>query len=165
MFYFKKMNSFIGEITILCDETHICGLWIEGQAGVNSVDLSTCSTKETTILRQAEEWLTQYFEKKNPSISSLPLHWDGSPFQNAVWEELCTIPYGTTTTYKRLGERVAKRVGKVKMSAQAIGQAVGKNPISIIVPCHRVIGTNGTLVGYNGGIEKKKALLLFESEN
>ena len=107
-------------------------------------------------------WLDRYFAGENPQISELPLAPSGSDFRQMVWKILCDIPSGQTTTYGEIAKKIAARTGRSTMSAQAVGGAVGHNPISIIIPCHRVVGTNGSLTGYAGGIDKKIALLELE---
>lgn len=164
MLYYKKLDSFVGTITIVCSEEHLIALWIEGQSGESYFDLQQMESKEIPILIQAESWLKRYFNREFPKINELPIHLEGSPFQLEVWKLLCEIPYGKTTTYKALALEVARRMNKEKMSAQAVGGAVGRNPISIIIPCHRVIGTNGKMIGYNGGIFIKEKLLHFEQD-
>ena len=114
---------------------------------------------EVTIM-----WLNQYFNGKKPFITP-PIQLEGTEFRKSVWSILQTIPYGETTTYGDIGKQIAQQQGKEKFSAQAVGGAVGHNPISIIVPCHRVIGSNGQLTGYAGGIERKKYMLDLESEH
>ena len=107
------------------------------------------------------QWLDVYFAEKEPDFTP-PLHLIGSDFRQAVWNILLSIPYGQTMTYGQIAKQLAKNTGIDKMSAQAVGGAVGHNPISIIVPCHRVVGTNGSLTGYAGGLDKKIALLKLE---
>ncbi|MDO4664512.1 MAG: methylated-DNA--[protein]-cysteine S-methyltransferase, partial [Erysipelotrichaceae bacterium] len=116
---------------------------------------------EIPLFNQVKHWLDLYFSGKNPSFT-LPLHRIGTPFQKEVWNMLCTVPYGKTITYGELAKQIAQKKGLSHMSAQAIGRAVGKNPISIVVPCHRVVGAKGTLTGYAAGIEKKEELLKLE---
>ena len=119
--------------------------------------------KEISVFKSANLWLKKYFSGGNPPISSVPIKpLEGTPFQKIIWEILLEIPYGSTTTYGEIAREAAGRLGKLKMSAQAVGQAVGQNPISIIIPCHRVIGANGNLTGYNGGIDVKIKLLEIE---
>ena len=113
---------------------------------------------EVTIM-----WLDQYFNGKKPFITP-PIQLEGTEFRKSVWSILQTIPYGNTTTYGDIGKQIAQQQGKEKFSAQAVGGAVGHNPISIIIPCHRVIGSNGKLTGYAGGIERKKYMLDLELE-
>ena len=163
MFYTTRYNSPIGLLTIAADETHIIGLWIEGQkyfaAGLPE---NYADTKKTPALIQAEDWLSRYFAKEMPSPAELPLAPAGSAFQQAVWRRLCAIPYGKVTTYKAVATDIAQELGRASMSAQAVGGAVGRNPISIIIPCHRVIGSDGSLTGYAGGLSVKRMLLELE---
>ena len=114
------------------------------------------------MLQAAKRWLDRYFAGKKPEISELPLAPMGSAFQQGVWELLCEIPYGQVTTYGEIAKKMAARMGKSSMSGQAVGGAVGHNPISIIIPCPRVVGANGSLTGYAGGIKKKVKLLEHE---
>ena len=114
---------------------------------------------EVTIM-----WLDQYFDGKKPFITP-PIQLEGTEFRKSVWSILQTIPYGNTITYGDIGKQIAQQQGKEKFSAQAVGGAVGHNPISIIIPCHRVIGSDGKLTGYAGGIERKKYMLDLEAEH
>ena len=111
---------------------------------------------------KTKKWLDRYFLGKKPKIEELDICLNGTSFEKIVWELLKRIPYGEVITYKELAIKVANKLGREKMSAQAVGGAVGHNPISIIIPCHRVVGTNGSLTGYAGGIDKKVKLLEFE---
>lgn len=130
------------------------------------IDLDKCkeSSNELDIFKQTKEWLDMYFSGKIPQFMP-PIVLKGSSFRLRVWEELLKIHYGKTTTYSAIAQQIAIKKGLAKMSAQAIGGAVGNNPISIIIPCHRVIGSNGDLIGYAGGLDKKKILLDFEAQN
>lgn len=153
--YISEYKSPVGILYLVSDETSLLGLWIEGQKFfLNKVDKQI--DKETKILKETKLWLDNYFQGKKPEIN-IPLNPQGTTFQKQVWDILCTIPYGQTITYKDIANTFSK-----SMSAQAIGQAVGHNPISIIIPCHRVIGTNKNLTGYAGGIDKKEWLLKHE---
>ena len=114
------------------------------------------------LIQQAYRWLDKYFAGKKPAISDLPLKPQGSEFRHVIWKLLCDIPYGQTSTYGELATKAAKILGKDHMASLAVGGAVGHNPISIIVPCHRVVGANGSLTGYAGGLDKKIALLAHE---
>jgi methylated-DNA-[protein]-cysteine S-methyltransferase len=114
------------------------------------------------VLQEGVAWLDDYFAGKKPKLSRLSLAPTGSEFQQQVWRILTEIPYGELTTYGKIAKEVAQRMGKARMSAQAVGGAVGHNPISIIIPCHRVVGANGSLTGYGGGMEKKIKLLEHE---
>lgn len=114
------------------------------------------------IFDRTQEWLERYFAGKKPSPEELPLHPEGTVFRQMVWRELLHIPYGQVTTYGSLAKAVVRKMGRETMSAQAVGQAVGHNPISIIIPCHRVVGANGSLTGYAGGLDRKIRLLELE---
>lgn len=162
MIYTTHYESPLGMICMAADENGLKGVWFEKQKYFAS-GIEKNETKEQTspVLEQTKEWLKLYFSGKNPEF--LPaLSPDGSEFRKAVWKILLTIPYGKTMTYGEIAKKIAAQTGKEKMSAQAVGGAVGHNPISILIPCHRVVGTNGSLTGYAGGIEKKTALLKLE---
>ena len=144
------------------DDEGLSGLWIDGQKHAGRV-LAGCPHEEKGIplFRDVSRWLDIYFSGREPGFA-IPLHLIGSDFQKDVWEILLTIPYGKTMTYGEIAKQVAAEKGLPHMSAQAVGGAVGRNKISIIVPCHRVVGTNGSLTGYAGGIHKKVKLLQLE---
>lgn len=112
-----------------------------------------------SVLAAAKRWLDRYFAGEEPLPAELPLAPVGSPFRQAVWKLLCGIPYGETTTYGAIAKKLAPMLGRETMSAQAVGGAVAHNPISVIIPCHRVLGSDGSLTGYAGGIDKKIWLL------
>lgn len=156
-------TSPIGTITLESDGTALTGLWIEGQRTDIPNDTKHAQEEPPTdpILMQACKWLDIYFTGKEPPFMP-PVKLNGTPFQLAVWHILQNIPYGTTITYGDIAKEIAAQTGKAKMSAQAVGGAVGSNPVSIIVPCHRVMGANGRLTGYQGGIPLKTALLKLE---
>ena len=165
MLYVMDYVAPIGNLKIVSDEKSIIGLWIQGQKYFQSTIINEEISIETVlILEQAKQWLNRYFAREKPLPKELSLKPKGSDFRNLVWEILCKIPYGEVTTYGEIAKEVAQKMHKEKMSAQAVGGAVGHNPISIIIPCHRVIGTNGNLTGYAGGIELKKKLLDFEKK-
>lgn len=157
MFYKTTYNSPLGIITLCSDGSNLVGVWFDGQKYFASTVKEMTEKNDLPIFSNVKNWLDRYFTGQNTKISELPLAPIGNEFRQAVWKLLCEIPYGETTTY---GE-IAKRLGK-PMSAQAVGGAVGHNPISIIIPCHRVIGKNGSLTGYAGGIDKKIKLLELE---
>lgn len=161
MQYTSKYQSPLGEIMIAADENRLTGLWFVGQKYFALYLDKENEEKEIQILKNTKKWLDIYFSGKEPNFK-LPLHFTGTDFQNEVWEILYSIPYGKTMTYGEIAGILAKRKGLKRMSAQAVGGAVGKNEISIIVPCHRVVGTNGSLTGYAGGINKKIELLKME---
>lgn len=160
--YYTIYTSIIGKLTIVSDELNIVGLWMENQKHFESTITEKLLRNDSLpVLVLARNWLDEYFKGNNPSISLLPLNPQGSNFRKLVWQLLCEIPYGSVTTYGNLARRISELTGK-NMSAQAIGGAVGHNPISIIIPCHRVIGTDRSLTGYAGGIDKKRKLLVLE---
>ena len=146
---------------LAADETGLTGLWFESQKYFARTLPNVRISKETEILTQTKKWLDIYFSGQEPTFTP-PLHPVGSPFRQEVWQILLQIPYGQTITYGEIANRIAKARNVSHMSAQAVGGAVGHNEISIIIPCHRVVGTNGSLTGYAGGIDKKIALLELE---
>lgn len=164
MYYITTYKSPVGKYTLACDEReNLIGLWLEGQkyfAGTIGTEIS--SNDKLEIFKRTKNWLDRYFRGETPEISELPLKPIGNAFRQRVWQILCEIPYGEVYTYGKIAKIIAKERGVAKMSAQAIGGAVGHNPISIIIPCHRVVGANGNLTGYAGGIKTKIALLKHE---
>ena len=157
----QQYQSPLGGILLAADEVGLVGLWFEGQKYF-ARDLSDVRIEqETPVLAEAKRWLDIYFTGKEPDFLP-PLHPTGSEFRKAVWEILLQIPYGQTTTYGEIARQLAEKQRLARMSAQAVGGAVGHNEISIIIPCHRVVGTNGSLTGYAGGIHKKGQLLELE---
>lgn len=159
--YVTYYQSPIGEMMIASDGKYITGLWIQNQKYYASALEKEYCEEEVPVLKQAKEWLSSYFLGEEP-VMDLPIAAKGSEFQQAVWNILCEIPYGQVMTYKEIAEKIAVQKGLHTMSAQAVGGAVGHNPISVLIPCHRVIGTDGSLTGYAGGIEKKRKLLELE---
>lgn len=164
MQYTSQYHSPLGEILIAADDIGLTGLWFEGQKYYALHLDKENQEQETQILKDTKRWLDIYFSGQEPNFK-LPLHFTGTDFQNEVWEILCSIPYGKTMTYGEIANILAKRKGLERMSAQAVGGAVGHNVISIIVPCHRVVGSQGSLTGYAGGIDKKVSLLKLEKVN
>ena len=161
MIYTGTYQSPLGGILLAADEIGLTGLWFEGQKYFAHTLTGEQIPKETPVLAVAKKWLDLYFSGKEPNFIP-PLHPAGSPFRQAVWKLLLEIPYGQTTTYGEIAGRLAAMQNTSSMSAQAVGGAVGHNEISIIIPCHRVVGTNGSLTGYAGGINRKIALLKLE---
>ena len=157
MNYTQLIPSPLGNILLSADEIGLTGLWFEGEKYYADALTQAHIERETPILADTKRWLDVYFSGREPDFTP-PLHPTGSPFRQAVWQLLLEIPYGQTTTYGAL----AKRLGGARMSAQAVGGAVGHNEISIIIPCHRVVGTNGSLTGYAGGLDRKIRLLEIE---
>ena len=163
MFYSTRYSSPLGSILLAGDAHNLVGLWIEGQKYFGDTVKGDFSEKnDVPVLAAAKEWLDAYFSGEKPPISDLALAPIGGEFRKRVWEILCTIPYGQVTTYGAIAKEMAARMDKKSMSSQAVGGAVGRNPISIIIPCHRVVGSNGSLTGYAGGILKKIMLLELE---
>ena len=161
MMYTLHYDSPLGGILLAADEIGLTGLWFDGEKYFADGLDPEHTAQETLILREAKRWLDVYFSRQEPNFTP-PLHPIGSPFRQEVWELLLQIPYGQTTTYGALAKQLAEKYGLPRMSAQAVGGAVGHNEISIIIPCHRVVGTNGSLTGYAGGIDKKVKLLTLE---
>lgn len=163
MYYTAHYKSPIGDLLLASDENSITGLWIKGQKYTEStMPKGMIERNDIPVLREGIEWLDDYFSKKKPELSRLPLAPSGSVFRQQIWKILTEIPYGELITYGDIAAEAAKRMGKERISAQAVGGAVGHNPIAIIIPCHRVVGAKGNLTGYAGGIEKKAYLLRHE---
>ena len=162
MIYIQHYNSPLGGILLAADETGLTGLWFDGAKYFAANLPAVHEERETPILTETKRWLDIYFTGREPGFMP-PLHPVGSAFRQSVWEILLHIPYGQTVTYGEIARQLAGKSGSAHMSAQAVGGAVGHNAISIIIPCHRVVGTNGSLTGYAGGIDKKVKLL--ESEH
>ena len=163
MIYIAHYKSPIGEILLASKNNKLIGLWIKGQKYYLSNLQGELKEKETVILVKTKNWLDRYFRKEKVDSKEIPLTFHGTPFQNLVWQELLEIPYGKVVTYKDIALKVAKKMQRKTMSSQAVGGAIGKNPIAILIPCHRVVGTNHSLTGYNGGVLKKQKLLALES--
>ena len=159
--YTCTYKSELGNILLAADEIGLTGLWFEGQKYFANTLPEEHISQETPILTDAKKWLDIYFSGVEPDFQ-IPIHLEGTDFQMCVWEMLCTIPYGETTTYGAIAKQIAHDRGISKMSSQAVGNAIGRNPVSVIVPCHRVIGAKGNLTGYAGGIERKAELLKIE---
>ena len=161
MHYINHYHSPFGTILLAADDTGLTGLWFEDQKYfAQGLDKET-EEKEFSIFQTARRWLDVYFSGQKPDFQ-VPLHFQGTAFQKEVWEILLSIPYGETTTYGAIAKQLAAKRGLPHLSAQAVGSAVGHNKISIIVPCHRVIGADGSLTGYAGGIWRKEKLLVLE---
>ena len=163
MIYTSLYSSPLGDMLLAADEEGLRGAWFTDQKFFAAHLPEERMEKETEILCAAKAWLDLYFAGNTPPDLP-PLHLMGTPFRLAVWEKLKEIPYGKTVTYGDLAKDIAKEKGLSRMSAQAIGGAVGHNPISIIIPCHRVLGADGTLTGYAGGVERKAWLLDLEKK-
>ena len=162
MLYISTFSSPVGRLTAASDVVSLSGLWIEGQKHFFTPSEQPIAHEDLAIFRATRDWLDRYFAGKRPTPQELPLAPQGSDFRQTVWQCLMAIPYGKTTTYGAIATDVARQLGKSAMSAQAVGGAVGHNPISIIIPCHRVIGADGSLTGYDGGLDIKRYLLIHE---
>ena len=161
MIFIQRYDSPLGGILLAADETGLTGLWFEGQKFF-ARDLPAERVEQNTpALSEVKRWLDIYFTGKEPDFMP-PLHPIGSAFRRSVWDILLRIPYRQTTTYGEIARQLAEKQGRPRIAAQAVGGAVGHNKISITIPCHRVVGTNGSLTGYAGGIDKKVKLLEWE---
>ena len=161
MNYISHYNSPLGSITLASDGYALVGLWFDGQKHFGSTLGNDYEEKPLPVFDRTAAWLDIYFDGRMPDFTpDIALH--GTDFRREVWDILMTIPYGQTMTYGEIAQIIAQNRGAASISAQAVGGAVGHNPISIIVPCHRVIGSNGSLTGYAGGLERKAALLKME---
>ncbi len=160
MIYRCRYQSPLGAILLSADDEALRELSFEDQTTYGK-DMEEDIEKETPLLLETKRWLDIYFEGRNPGFLP-PLHEEGTPFQKTVWSMLLSIPYGETVTYGEIASRIAKERGIKRMSSQAVGGAVGRNNIAIIVPCHRVIGKGGKLTGYAAGLWRKKRLLGLE---
>lgn len=161
--YSTRTSSPVGVLTLAGTDNALVGLWIEGQKYFSGTLTKTPEQRDDLpVFQKTKVWLDRYFAGERPAPAELPLAPAGGEFRRMVWKLLLEIPYGQTVTYGRLAQRIVALTGREHMSAQAVGGAVGHNPISIIIPCHRVIGADGSLTGYAGGIELKHRLLVHE---
>ena len=163
MYYSAVCPSPLGMLTLGSDGAHLIGLRLEGQKYFGGAVREALEERDgLPVFDAARDWLARYFAGEKPMPSELPLCPIGGEFRQRVWSLLCQIPYGETTTYGALARALAAQMGRPSMSSQAVGGAVGHNPISIIIPCHRVVGSGGSLTGYAGGIAAKLRLLEHE---
>lgn len=163
--YFKTSYlSPLGKIILLGCNDGLVGLWFENQKYIEKLSSfqNVVETNHFDLLEQTKKWLDDYFLGLNPSPKVLKIKLVGTSFQQAVWNILKEIPYGTVITYKEVATKLAQMRQTSKKAYQAVGSAIGHNPISIIIPCHRVVGSNGSLTGYAGGIDRKQKLLELE---
>ena len=163
MTYIHHFPSPLGGMTMASDGEVLTGLWFDDQTYFGSTIEGEGVEKDLPVFEAAVRWLTLYFSWRDPGFK-VPVRLEGTPFRRAVWEVLREIPYGQTCTYGEIASELAKRLGRERVPARAIGQAVGHNPISLIIPCHRVVGAGGALTGYAGGLERKRALLRLERD-
>lgn len=163
MTYLARYSSPLGELTLVCNDFSLEGLWLESQDHLPCANLETAKTSSAMrVFRLAAQWLDAYFGGKRPDIKAVPLAPQGSPFRQLIWKILCDIPYGQCASYGDIARQAAGIMHRQQMSSRAVGGAVGHNPISIIIPCHRVMGAHGNLTGYGGGIAAKLRLLQLE---
>lgn len=163
MRYIHHFSSPLGGITMASDGTALTGLWFDGQRYYGAGLAEAPEEKMLPVFEQTDKWLETYFGGAVPD-GMPPLRPEGSPFRRAVWEVLCTIPPGQTMTYGEIAAVLSKERGISRLSARAVGGAVGHNPISLLIPCHRVVGAGGKLTGYAGGVERKAWLLRMERD-
>ena len=161
MVYTAEYDSPLGTITLACDGEAITGLWFNGQKYFGNILPRGTMQQEQPLFAEARRWLDIYFSGRDPGFLP-PLRYDSTPFRKLICSIMLTIPYGQTMTYGEIAAEAARQQGIKTMSAQAVGGAVGHNPISLMIPCHRVVGTSGSLTGYAGGIERKVKLLALE---
>ena len=163
--YYCTYESKIGLLYLISDGESLCGCYLENQNYFpNDIDDYQLND-ELNVFIESKVWLEKYFNGENPSIDEIPLNFNETEFRNTVWKVLKEIPFGEVITYRDIAEIIAKNRGIKTMSAQAVGGAVGHNPLLIFIPCHRVIGADGSLTGYAAGIENKRFLLNLESDN
>lgn len=161
--YWTEYDSPLGRLTLAGGEEGLTGLWLEGQKYFGATLAPGAARRDDLVaFALTRAWLDRYFSGEKSEGRALPLCPEGTRFQHLIWSLLLDIPWGETTTYGALARRAAERLGRASMSPQAVGSAVGRNPISIIIPCHRVVGADGSLTGYAGGLERKRWLLRWE---
>lgn len=166
MLHYQKYQSPLGSMTLLGDETALKGVWFDGQQHYAAqYDLSQLQPGSTAVLAKTADWLTAYFAGERPDPAAILLKPEVTPFRQRVLQILTKIPYGAKWTYGDISEALQGNSDSKRQLARAVGGAVGHNPISILIPCHRVVGSDGRLVGYAGGIDRKIALLKLESSN
>jgi methylated-DNA-[protein]-cysteine S-methyltransferase len=164
MEYIYKIKSPVGILTVSSDGQNISGLWIAGQKYFAKTLGKDVLEQDLPVFKNVQKWLEIYFSGNEPDFMP-PLMPKGSPFQKSVWNSLCKIPYGKTTTYGEIAKQFELENQGKHTSARAVGNAIGHNPVSILIPCHRVTGKTGHLTGYAGGIDKKITLLQLEGIN
>ncbi len=164
MLYRTEYDSILGKYTLVSDGQHIMGVWLAGQKYfLNScIEQKIYFKDNLSVFNKTKRWLDCYFKGQKPPVLEVPLSPQGSFFQQKVWQILLCIPYGKTITYGEIAKKISVQLNMEKMSPQAVGGAVGHNPISIIIPCHRVVGKNDFLTGYAGGLNVKSQLLKLE---
>lgn len=163
MYFSTQYASPVGTLTLCAREDSLVGLWLEGQRYFGASLPERARPEDgLPLFAQVKDWLDRYFAGERPEASELPLSPMGTPFRQEVWKLLQKIPYGQVITYGQLSRQTAGALGRPSMSARAVGNAAGHNPISILIPCHRLVGADGSLTGYAGGVDKKRWLLTHE---
>lgn len=157
-----RFSSPLGGVTLAGDGKALTGLWFDGQKHFAAGLSADCKAAKLPVFEETVRWLEVYFSGRAPAFTP-PLSLRGTPFCRAVWAALLEIPYGQTASYGEIARRVAQTLGREHVPARAVGGAVGRNPVSLIVPCHRVIGADGSLTGYAGGLDRKCRLLQMEA--
>lgn len=165
MFYAKYYLSPLGKILVVCESNSLVGLWFENQKYYMANINEELVFENCQVCNRVCEWLDRYFNGEINSTCDIKLCPKGTSFQKNVWKQLLKVNYGETKTYGEIADLIAQQYNTERISPRAIGYAIGKNPISIIIPCHRIVGKNGNLTGYAGGLETKKWLLSFEAKN
>lgn len=167
-FYFSDYQSPIGSIRLVASDQALHGAWFHGSRHyLSNFKEEQLVDQSNSILECASEWLTAFFMADIEGFTQIeiPVKPIGTDFQQCVWHQLITIPYGQTRSYKQVAQQVAEALNRPSMSSQAVGGAIGRNPISLFIPCHRVIATDGSLTGYAGGLDKKAYLLNLETSH
>jgi methylated-DNA-[protein]-cysteine S-methyltransferase len=163
MYYSTTYSSPIGTVTLACYDDNLVGLWTEGQKyHGDTIPEAMIENNDMSIFGITKKWLNRYFAGEKPDIAELPLSPIGGEFRQSAGKILCEIPYGKVTTYGDIAKKMAVKMGRESMSSQAVGGAAGHNPITLIIPCHRVVGSNGSLTGFSGGLQMKVKLLELE---
>ena len=166
MYYSTIYQSPVGLLTLACDGDNLTGLWIDGQKyHGNAIHEAMTEKEDMPVFTTVQKWLDRYFAGENPDVAKLPLAPMGSDFRKEVWNILREIPYGEFISYGDIAKKIAANRNLEYFSSRAVGGAVGHNPVSIIIPCHRVVGANGSLTGFAAGIKVKTKLLELEGVN
>ena len=161
MDFVHRYESPLGGMTLASDGEAIVGVWFDGQKYFADTLSENCAEADLPVFDEADRWLDIYFGGRAPDFTP-KMRMRTTPFRRRVWNILLAIPYGRTVTYGEVAERLAAETGRGRMSARAVGGAVGHNAISLMIPCHRVIGADGSLTGYAGGLDRKIRLLRME---
>lgn len=163
--FYSVINTKIGDLILTANQTGLTTIEYFSQERLDRLRKNFKSAIDRTIFLEARDWFDDYFAGKNPEIERLATDPKGTDFQKEVWHILRKIPFGKTVTYGDIATEIVKKSGKKSMSAQAVGHAIGQNPLVILTPCHRVLGQNNNLTGYSGGIDRKIFLLEHEGLN